>query len=165
MSDNKTSDSTDSKVQYLTFLLDDEVFALEIVKVREVLELGELTQIPRTPDYMRGVTNLRGSVVPVVDLKLKLNLDRTEKTVDTSIILTELIIDDKEVVIGVLADSVKEVLDISDADVDPPPRIGSIIDTNFIKGMGKQGDEFVIILNIDLVFSDRDLAVVQEMAE
>ena len=165
MSDKTTPEKQETKVQYLTFLLDDEIFALEISKVREVLEMGKLTHIPRTPDYMRGVTNLRGNVVPVVDLKLKLDLERTEKTVDTSIILTELTIDDTELVVGVLADSVKEVLDINDADVEPPPRIGAIIDTGYIKGMGKKDDQFIIILNIELVFSDTDLTLVQEIAE
>src|SRR5512142_3430013 len=98
--------------QYLTFKLDEEVFALDIAKVREVLDFTTITKVPRTPEFMRGVINLRGSVVPVVDLRLKFGMTRTEKTVNTCIIIVEVKVDDDTTTLGALADSVQEVMDL-----------------------------------------------------
>ena len=98
--------------QYLTFKLDDEVFALDITKVREVLDFTTITKVPRTPEFMRGVINLRGSVVPVVDLRLKFAMTKTEQTVNTCIIITEVTLDGETTVLGALADSVQEVMDL-----------------------------------------------------
>jgi purine-binding chemotaxis protein CheW len=147
--------------QYLTFKLDEEVFALDISKVREVLDYTNITKVPRTPEFMRGVINLRGSVVPVVDLRLKLGMTQTEKTVNTCIIITEVTVDDETVVLGVLADSVQEVVDLEPGQIEPAPKIGTKLRTDFIKGMGKQNENFIIILDIDQVFSAEELALVQ----
>src|SRR5512147_1785615 len=98
--------------QYLTYKLGDEVFALDITKVREILDFTAITKVPKTPDFMRGVINLRGSVVPVVDMKLKFGLEKTEKTVDTCIIVIEIAIDGETTVVGSLADKVEEVLEL-----------------------------------------------------
>lgn len=144
--------------QYLTFKLDGEVFALAIAKVREVLDFTSVTRVPQTPSYMRGVINLRGSVVPVMDLRLKFGLARTEKTVNTCIIITEIVMDGETTILGALADSVQEVLDLEADQIEPPPRIGTKLRTEFIKGMGKHGEEFIIILDIDKVFSSDELA-------
>src|SRR5574340_906105 len=100
--------------QYLTFKLEDEVFALDIAKVREVLDFTEVTKIPRTPDFMKGVINLRGSVVPVVDMRLKFGMSATEKTVNTCVIITEVTVDGDTTILGALADSVQEVLDLDE---------------------------------------------------
>ncbi|MBS1128848.1 MAG: cheW34H [Nitrospirae bacterium] len=148
--------------QYLTFRLDDEIFALDITKVREVLDFTTVTKVPRTPDFMRGVINLRGSVVPVVDLRLKFGMTATEKTVNTCIIIAEVSVDNDTVVLGALADSVQEVLDLDAASIAPPPRIGTKLRTEFIKGMGRQQDRFIIILDIDRVFSMDELALVKQ---
>lgn len=145
--------------QYLTFTLDGEVFALEIASVREVLEFTGVTKVPRTPDFMRGVINLRGNVVPVVDLRLKYGMGRTESSVDTCIIIVEVDLDGEQTVLGALADSVQEVIELEDADIEPPPRLGTRLDTGFIRGMGKRDEEFVIILDIDKVFTADELAV------
>jgi purine-binding chemotaxis protein CheW len=139
--------------QYLTFRLDHELFAVEIAKVREVLEFSTVTKVPRTPDFMRGVINLRGSVVPVVDLRLKFGLSQTERTVDTCVIIAEVDIDGEPTVLGVLADSVQEVIELDEANILPAPRMGTRIDTSVIRGMGKRDEEFVIILDIDRVFA------------
>jgi purine-binding chemotaxis protein CheW len=147
--------------QYLTFKLEDEVFALDISKVREVLDFTTITKVPKTPDFMRGVINLRGSVVPVVDLKLKFGMNRTEKMVNTCIIITEVTVDGETAVLGALADSVKEVMDIESDHIEPAPAIGTQLNTEYIKGMGKQNDRFFIILDIDKVFSVDELAKVQ----
>ena len=144
--------------QYLTFKLRDEVFALDIGKVREVLDFTTVTKVPQTPDFMRGVINLRGNVVPVVDMRLKFGLSMTEKTVNTCVIITEIDVDGETTVVGAMADSVQEVLDLEPEQIEPPPRIGSKMNTDFIMGMGKHNDQFIIILNIDKVFSGIELA-------
>jgi purine-binding chemotaxis protein CheW len=147
--------------QYLTFKLEDEIFALDITKVREVLDFTTIARIPRTPEFMRGVINLRGSVVPVVDMKLKFGMTKTEKSVNTCIIITEVTVDNETAVIGALADSVQEVLDLDPDNIEPAPKIGTRLNTEFIKGMGKHNDRFIIVLDIDRVFSVNDLAAVQ----
>ncbi len=148
--------------QYLTFKLQDEVFALDISAVREVLDYTAVTRVPRTPDFMRGVINLRGSVVPVVDLRLKFGMPATEKTVNTCVIIVEVGVDNETVILGVLADSVQEVLDLDPDHIEPAPRIGTRLNTAFIKGMGKRDSNFIIILDIDKVFSTNELFTVQE---
>ncbi len=147
--------------QYLTFKLEDEVFALDISKVREVLNFTAITKVPKTPEFMRGVINLRGSVVPVVDLRLKFGMSRTEKTVNTCIIITEVTVDNETTVLGALADSVQEVMDLGPDHIEPAPKIGTHLNTEFIRGMGKRDNTFVIILDIDKVFSIDELALVQ----
>jgi len=147
--------------QYLTFKLDDEVFAVDIAKVREVLDFTSVTKVPRTPEFMRGVINLRGSVVPVVDLRLKFGLSKTEKTVNTCIIITEVTVDNETTILGALADSVQEVIELESGQIEPAPKIGLRLKTEFIKGMGKQNERFLILLDIDKVFSTEDIALVQ----
>ena len=154
--------TTSETTQFLTFRLDDEIFALDITKVREVLDFTTVTKVPRTPDFMRGVINLRGSVVPVVDLRLKFGMQATEKTVNTCIIITEVTVDNETVILGALADSVQEVLDLEAASIAPPPKIGTKLKTEFIRGMGRQNDRFIIILDIDRVFSSDELALVKQ---
>ena len=151
--------------QYLTFRLDGEVFALGIDKVREVLDFTEMTKVPQTPEFMRGVINLRGNVVPVVDMRLKFGMAKTEKTVNTCIIITEIDLEGETTVIGALADSVQEVLDLEPDQIEPPPRIGTRLRTEFIKGMGKRDEQFIIILDIDRVFTEGELSVVQSASE
>jgi purine-binding chemotaxis protein CheW len=148
--------------QYLTFKLGDEVFALDISKVREVLDFTTVTKVPRTPEFMRGVINLRGSVVPVVDLRLKFGMSKTENSVNTCVIITEVTVDGDTIVLGALSDSVQEVLDLEQGSIAPAPKIGTKLRTDFIKGMGKRDDRFIIILDIDKVFSADELALVQE---
>ncbi|MFP5212494.1 MAG: chemotaxis protein CheW [Acidobacteriota bacterium] len=151
--------------QFLTFKLEDEVFALDIAKVREVLDYTSVTKVPQTPDFMLGVINLRGSVVPVVDMRLKFGMPRTETTVNTCIIIVEIEIDGETTILGALADSVQEVLEMDPDQIEPPPRIGTRLKTKFIKGMGKRDNEFIIILDIDKVFSADELAFTQELSE
>jgi len=147
--------------QYLTFKLGEELFALDIAKVREVLDFTTVTSVPRMPDFMRGVINLRGSVVPVVDLRRKFNMAPSENTVNTCIIISEVTVDGDTTILGALADSVQEVIDLGPENIAPVPRIGTKLRTEFIKGMGKQQDRFVMILDIDRIFSADDLAFVQ----
>jgi purine-binding chemotaxis protein CheW len=151
--------------QYLTFKLDDEVFALDIGKVREVLDFTSITKVPRTPEFMRGVINLRGSVVPVVDLRLKFGMSKTENTVNTCIIIVEVTMDNETIILGALADSVQEVLDLEPGNIEPAPKIGTRLNTEFITGMGKRENRFIIILDIDKIFSTDELALVQANQE
>ena len=144
--------------QYLTFNVDKEHFAINVANIREVLEFQSVTKVPRMPDYMRGIINLRGSVVPVLDLKMKFGLGQTDKSIDTSVIVTEIKLDEEDIVIGLLTDSVSEVVDIDEDHIEPAPSIGANIDSSFIQGMGKKDDEFIIILNINKVLTSNELA-------
>jgi purine-binding chemotaxis protein CheW len=147
--------------QYLTFKLDNEVFATDVAKVREVLDLTAITAIPKTPEFMAGVINLRGSVVPVVDLRLCFEMTKTVSTRNTCIVVVEVLIENEPIVIGALADSVEEVIDLEPEQIQPPPRIGSQIRTDFIKGMGKRDTQFIMILDIDRVFSVDELTTMR----
>ncbi len=147
--------------QYLTFKLGNEIFATDVAKVREVLDFTAITAIPRTPDFMSGVINLRGSVVPVVDLRLCFGMSRTDRTRNTCIVVVKVLLDNESTIIGALADSVEEVLDLEPDQIQPPPRIGTQIRTDFIKGMGKRDNQFVMILDIDRVFSAEELSSVR----
>jgi purine-binding chemotaxis protein CheW len=151
--------------QYLTFKLEDEVYATDIAQVREVLEYTRVTKVPRTPEYMRGVINLRGHVVPVLDVKLRFGMERTEQTVNTCIIIVEVHLDGEKTVIGALADSVQEVIEMDAAQIQPAPRIGTRLNTEFIRGMGKRDEQFVIILDIERVFSAEEIGAARATAE
>jgi purine-binding chemotaxis protein CheW len=158
-------DTGTGATQYLTFQLDEEVFAFDIAKVREVLDFTDVTRVPKTPEFMRGVINLRGNVVPVVDMRLKFGMQATPKTVNTCVIIVEVTVDDEAMVLGAMADSVQEVLDLDQNQIEPAPRIGSRLNTEFIRGMGKHGEEFIIILDIDRVFSGDELSLVSQGEE
>jgi len=147
--------------QYLTFKLGNEIFATDVAKVREVLDLATITEIPRTPEFMAGVINLRGSVVPVVDLRLCFEMSKTVSTRNTCIVVVEVLLDNESTIIGALADSVEEVINLEPDQILPAPRIGTQIRTDFIKGMGKRDDQFIVILDIDRVFSTDEIAVVR----
>lgn len=155
-------DATMETDQYLTFKLDDEIYALNISHVREVLDFTKISRVPRMPEFMCGVINLRGGVVPVVDLRIKFGMPEKEKTVDTCIIIIEITIGEEQTLLGIMADSVQEVMNLDSKEIQPPPKIGTRLKTEFIKGMGKKNDEFIIILECDKVFSSEELVVVQD---
>jgi len=151
--------------QYLTFKLGEEVFAMDVSHVREILEFNSVTKVPKTPDFMRGVINLRGSVVPVLDMRLKFGMSMTEKTVNTCIVVLEVSLEGEKIVIGALVDSVQEGFELDPEQIEPPPRIGIQIKTDFIKGMGKRNDHFIIILDIDKLFTTEELAYASDTKE
>lgn len=153
-----SADSINVAAQYLTFKLHEEVFALEISRVREVLEYTSVTRVPRTPDFMTGVINLRGNVIPVIDMNLKLGMPKTERTIDTCIIIVEIVESGETLVLGALADSVQEVIEIEPENIEPAPKIGTSLNIEFLKGMGKKDDHFMMIFDIDKVFSIEDIA-------
>ena len=148
--------------QYMTFKLGDELFAIDVAQVREVLEVSKITKVPTAPDYMRGLVNVRGQATPVVDLRLRFGLARGADTVHTRIIVMELDLDGEAAVLGGIADSVHEVIELEPANIDPPPRIAMRWRTEFIQGMGKRGDDFIIILDVNAVFSSHELALVTD---
>ncbi|MFP4362927.1 MAG: chemotaxis protein CheW [Spirochaetia bacterium] len=148
--------------QYLTFDLADEQYAVDVGKVTSVLEMTQITKVPKTPEFMRGVINLRGSVVPVIDLRLKFGMSQTEQTQDTSIIVMEIELDGETVVIGALADSVHEVIEMDQNQIEAAPKFGTKLDTEFIKGIGKKEEGFLIILDIDKVFTSDEISAVSK---
>ena len=155
------SSSVMELTQYLTFRLGEEVFALDIAQVKEVLDFTTATRVPRTPDFMRGVINLRGTVVPVVDLRLKFGMPGTEQTVNTCVIITEILVDRERTIVGALADSVQEVIDLDANQIEPAPRLGTRLNTDFLRGIGKHNNRFVMILDINQVFSSDEIASIQ----
>ena len=148
---------------YLTFHLDKELFGLKINVVREVLEYTAITRIPMTAEFIRGVINVRGHVVPVVDLRHKFGLAKAEQTVNTCIIIVELWEDGESSTLGALVDGVQEVLNIMPEQIEAAPRLGNRIDVRFIQGIGKSDDQFVILLDIKAIFSIEELSMLGEM--
>ncbi|MBN2560722.1 MAG: purine-binding chemotaxis protein CheW [Phycisphaerae bacterium] len=146
--------------KYLTFLLDDEEYGLEILKVREIIGIMDITKVPQTPDFVQGVINLRGKVIPVVDLRSKFGLQRTEYNDQTCIIVV-----DVGMMMGIIVDTVQEVHDIPAASIEPSPDLGSSTDTSFILGMGKVKDDVKILLDIDKVLTSEELVEIHEAVE
>lgn len=154
--------------EYLTFKLADEVYAVCVANIKEVLGVPRITRVPRMPAFMSGVINLRGNVIPVLDLRLKFGLNATPITEDTSIIVTEIgnIFSDNDTegfTIGIFSDLVLNVISIEPSQIEPPPKIGISIDTSFINGMGRVNDTFVIMLNIDKILSEKELFMHKQM--
>ena len=148
--------------RYLTFKLGDELFAINVFKAREVLDLSHITRVPTAPGYLRGVVNVRGNAIPVVDLRAKFGLPQTADTLNTRIIVMELQIDGETVVVGGQADAVHEVLELEPQDINDPPSLGMRWRTDLILGMGRRNDRFTIILDIERVFSTEEVAVLAE---
>ena len=147
---------------YLSFKLDEEVFAINVSKVLEIQEIRQITKVPRTPVYMRGVLNLRGNVLPVVDTRIKFGMPPVQDTVNTCILVLNIDMDNEVLVVGALVDAVQEVIEILPNQISAPPSIGNKYKSEFIKGMGKINDKFIMILDIDKVFSSDELVVVKE---
>lgn len=154
-----TDDTLRDINQFLTFTLSKEIFAVDIGTVREVLELTSVTKIPRTPDFMRGVINLRGHAVPVVDMRQKLGMSQGETTVDTCIIVIEIEFENDLTIMGALVDSVREVFEMTPDSIEPAPKMGAAINADHIKGMGRQNDQFILIIDINKIFSEEELAM------
>lgn len=144
---------------FLTFKIDEEIYAANVSKVLSILELTKITKIPRTPDYIRGVINLRGTVLPIVDLRIKFGLTPTEFTSNTCILVLEITMESTVVKIGALVDSVQEVLELEDKDIMPAPNFGAKFKSEFIDGMYKAENSFIMILNMDMVFTHDELTV------
>ena len=149
--------------QYLTFLLHGEMFAVGILNVKEIIEYGNLTEIPMMPSFIRGVINLRGSVVPVIDLSCRFGNVTTEISKRTCIVIVEVQEGEFRHDIGIMVDAVSEVIEIPAGDIEPPPSFGAKIRADFILGMGKVSGKFVIILNIVKVLSVDEIALLAKV--
>ena len=144
--------------QYLTFMLGGETYAMGILAIKEIIEYGNITEVPRMPDFIRGVINLRGAVVPVIDLGARFGKRATDITRRTCIVIIEVASGEGTQDIGVMVDAVNEVLEISASEIEPAPSFGANIRNDFIDGMGKINGKFVIILNIHQVLSVEEMA-------
>jgi len=161
MSESKeTTEKNDLKSlsgKYLTFKLSNETYGIEILKVQEIIGLMSITSIPRTPDFVRGVINLRGKVIPVVELRKKFNMETVEDTDHTCIIVVQVMGTEGPITMGILVDEVSEVVDITENQLEPPPSFGTNVDTAFILAMGKLRDTVVILLDIDKVLTANEM--------
>ncbi|MEE8191036.1 MAG: chemotaxis protein CheW [Candidatus Scalindua sediminis] len=152
--------NTVDKEKFLTFALGKEEYGIEILKVREIIGLMEITTVPQTPDYMKGVINLRGKVIPVIELRLKFSMPEVEHTQETCIIVVEV----GSAQAGIIVDSVSEVMDIKRDEIEETPNIGQGIDTNFINGLSEKNGKLIILLNIEKVLSFEELEMVEQLA-
>ena len=147
--------------KFLTFILGDEIYGIEILKAREIIGLMDITTVPQTPDYMKGVINLRGKVIPVIGLRMKFLMQEEEHTQETCVIVVEV----NGTSIGLIVDSVSEVSDINGADIEDSPSFGQGIDTSFIMGLGKVKEKIIVLLDINEVLSTEELEMAEELAE
>lgn len=154
MMKNESSLSVNS---YLSFKLDKEEFALHVSKVLNILEMTKITEVPKAPYYMKGVINLRGTVLPVIDTRLKFGMTETVYTEKTCIIVMELQLDNEKVFVGGLVDEVVAVIDLEESQIEPPPGIGSKYKSEFIYGMAKQEDNFIMLLDMERVFTGDEI--------
>ena len=148
--------------KYLTFTLADEEYGIGILKVKEIIGMITITAVPQTPSHVKGVINLRGKVIPVIDLRLKFNLPAMEYTERTCIIVMEISKDDGHILIGILVDSVSEVLNIKGGDIEDTPNFGTRLNTDFILGMAKAAGKIKILLDIDRVMNEDDVAALEK---
>lgn len=147
---------------FLSFKLRNEYFATNVDKVLTILEMRAITKVPNSPDYMRGVINLRGNVLPVIDMRIKFGMSKTEFTTETCIIVLNISIDDEVIQAGILVDAVDEVLEIKESDISESPSIGTKYKNEFIQGMYKMDNGFIMLLNIDLIFANDELITINE---
>lgn len=145
--------------QYLSFFLGGEAYAIGILRVREILEYQPATRVPQTPASIRGVINLRGKVIPIVDLAMKFGLPPTQTTKWTCIIVVETTMAGETAIMGVLADSVSEVIDLAPSEIETPPTFGTRVKVDYLRGMGRAGQKFVLLLDIDRVLSAEETAI------
>lgn len=151
--------------QYLGFHIAGEEYAIGILRVREILEYDTVTKVPTTPASIRGVINLRGSVVPVIDLAVKLGLPESVVTKRSCVVVVEIVLDGERTVMGLLADAVSQVIDLPAAEIEPPPPFGTRVRVECLLGMGRAGKKFVLLLDIDRLLSTDDVVAVQSAAD
>jgi purine-binding chemotaxis protein CheW len=150
-------------VQYLTFFMAGEEYAVGILQIREILELGPITRIPATPAHVRGVINVRGSVVPVIDLAVKLGLPETQVTRRTCVVIVEVALQGETRVLGVLVDAVHQVIELSAAEIEAPPSFGTQIPASFLLGMARAEPKFVMLLDLDRVLTAAEIEAIEEV--
>jgi purine-binding chemotaxis protein CheW len=160
-----TQSAPSEQSQYLGFHMAGEEYAIGILRVREILEYDTVTKVPTTPASIRGVINLRGSVVPVIDLAVKLGLPESVVTKRSCVVVVEIVLDGERTVMGLLADAVSQVIDLPAAEIEPPPPFGTRVRVECLLGMGRAGKKFVLLLDIDRLLSTDDVAAGQSAAD
>jgi purine-binding chemotaxis protein CheW len=153
----QSKQSFDEVQQFLTFLLAGEEYAVSILKVKEILEYDTVTTVPNVPKWISGVLNLRGSVVPIVDIALKFGRAASEITKLTCIVIVETVCEGESLTMGILVDSVSQVIDLPNEDIEEPPAFGTRLKTEYLQGLGRSGKKFCLILNIDNVLASEEL--------
>jgi purine-binding chemotaxis protein CheW len=159
------SQVTESINSFLSFRLGDELFAANVGKVLEILEIPRITKVPRSPSFMRGVINLRGNVLPVIDTRIKFGLPTVDDSINTCILVLNISIEGKEVVLGAVVDSVQEVMEINESTIQSVPSVGAKYKTEFIQGMIKVQEQFIMILNLDLVFTSDEMTLLEGITD
>jgi purine-binding chemotaxis protein CheW len=149
--------------QYLTFMLAGEHYGVDILRVQEIKGWAPVTRIPNTPEYLRGVLNLRGTIVPILDMRMRFDLENAEYTPLTVIIVLSVHTENGERVIGVVVDSVSDVLNVRPEDIKPTPDFGSGVDTDFLNGLAASGDEMVMLLDVDKMMSADELSSLESL--
>lgn len=152
-------------IQYLTFVLSGEVFAIGILVIKEIMEYANITAVPMTPSYVRGVINLRGAVVPVLDLSVRLGKPASEVTKRTCIVIIEVGSGNARQIIGIVVDAVQAVLDIPGTEIEPAPRLGMNVHAELVQGMGKVDGKFVILLDVDRLLAPEEVEALAEVSE
>lgn len=160
--EEKKSKQNSAMETFLSFKLGKEVFAASANNVVNILELKPITKVPYAPEYMSGVINLRGQVLPVIDMRIKFGMSPIEPTVDTCIIVLNITLENEEVKLGILVDAVSEVLELEDTQIEPSPTIGTKYKAEFIRGMYKKEESFIMLLNLDLIFTKDEIVLVEE---
>lgn len=151
--------------KYLTFKLDEEEYGLAILKVQEIIRMQDITRVPKAPHFFKGVINLRGKVIPIISLSLKFEIPEQEETELTCIVVVQIIKNDRETIMGIVIDEVREVLDIQPQHIENPPDFGSQINTEFIQGMGKVGEKVKMLLDIDKVLNSEEINEISQISK
>jgi purine-binding chemotaxis protein CheW len=150
---------------FLTIKLGDELFAVSVNKVNEILEIPKITKVPRAPEFMRGVVNLRGSVLSVVDSRIKFGLPPVEDTINTCIIVMTIQLEGRDITMGFIVDEVKEVIEFSIDQIQGMPEMGARYKSEFIEGMVKSDNQFIMLLNVNLLFSSQETSLLEQAVE
>ena len=158
------SQLTETLNSFLTFRLGDELFAANVGKVLEILEIPKITKVPRSPVFMRGVANLRGNVLPVIDTRLKFGLPSTADTINSCVLVLSVALEDRLITLGAIVDGVQEVLEISADSIQSVPLVGARYKTEFIDGMVKWNDQFIMLLNLDLIFTAEEALLLSDVS-
>lgn len=164
-SDSAVAESVNAEIaQFLSFRLGDEVFAIDVQRVREVLDVSPITYVPQAAEYVLGVINVRGNAVPILDMRARFGLEKAESTLHTRIIVLEFLLEGEPVPVGALADSVDEVIELEETSIEPPPRLAMRWRADFVSGLARRDEEFLIILNVDQVFGSTDVMLMTASA-
>lgn len=165
ISDKSTKEAVDTVQQYLTFLLGDDIYGVDILRVQEVRGWTKVREIPNTPEYVKGVLDLRGTIVPIIDLRTRLSIEAVEYTPITVVIVLSIEVGDEKYVIGIVVDTVSDVLDVVKSEIKKAPNFGAKVETRFIDGMVMADAGMVVLMDIDKMLNPDELSALQDMAD